>query len=92
MFIQCQNYMEPENIDIDIKIKFLSPLFAEIWGMEKSHRPFWKLLPQTPQSNIITIFGLCDPENKDKYTQINFLSILFAEIILCDIDNSCHPF
>ena len=40
MFIQCQNYMEPENIDIDTNIKFLSPLFAEIWDIENSHRPF----------------------------------------------------
>ena len=32
--------MEPENIDIDTNIKFLSPLFAEIWDIANSHRPF----------------------------------------------------
>ena len=40
MLIQCQNYMEPENIDIDTNIKFLSPLFAEIWDIENSCQPF----------------------------------------------------
>ena len=90
MFVQCQNYMEPENIDIDTNIKFMSPLFAEIWDIENSHRPFWKWLPQTPQTNIITIFGLCDPKNKDNDTKINFISILFAEI--WDIENSRQPF
>ena len=33
MFIQCQNYIEPGNIDIDTNIKFLSPLLAEIWDI-----------------------------------------------------------
>ena len=41
VFIQCQNDMEPENIDIDTKIKFLSSIFAEIWDIENSHRPFF---------------------------------------------------
>ena len=40
MFLQCQNYMEPENIDIDTNIKCMSPLFAEIWDIENSHQPF----------------------------------------------------
>ena len=90
MFIQSQNYLEPENIDIDTKIKFLSPLFADIKDIENSHRPFLKWLPQTPHTSIFTIFGLCGPYIKHKDTHINFLSILFAEI--WDIENSWRPF
>ena len=55
MLIQCQNYMEPKNIDNDTNIKFLSPLFAEILDIENSCQPFWKWLPQQPQTNIIAI-------------------------------------
>ena len=72
--------MEPENIDIDTNIKFLSPLLADIWDIENSHRPFWKWLPQTPHANIITICLFNGPDNKDKDTKINFLSLIFAEI------------
>ena len=56
MLIQYQNYMEPENIDIDTNIKFVSPLFAEIWDIDNSCQPFWKWLPQPPQTNIVAIF------------------------------------
>ena len=83
-------FSDPENINIDTNIKFLSPLFAEIYDIENSCQLFWKWLPQPPQTNIIAIFGFCDPENKDIDTIINFLSILFAEI--WDIENSCQPF
>ena len=40
MFIQCQNYLEPENIDIDTNITFMYPLFADIKDIANSHRPF----------------------------------------------------
>ena len=83
-------FFDPENIDIDTNINFLSPLFARIWDMENSHRPFWKWLSQPQHTNIITIFGLCGPDINDKDTTNNFLSILFAEI--WDIDNSWRPF
>ena len=33
-------FSDPENKEIDTNIKFLSPLFAEIWDIENSHRPF----------------------------------------------------
>ena len=90
MFIQFQNYLEPENIDIDTNIKFLSPLFDKIWDIENSWPPFWKWLPQPPQTNIFATFGILDSDNIDIETIINFLSILFAEI--WDIGNSWRPF
>ena len=40
MFAQYQNYVEPENIDIDTNIKLLSPLLAEIWDIGNSCQPF----------------------------------------------------
>ena len=33
-------FFDPENIEIDTNIKFLSPLFAKIWDIENSWRPF----------------------------------------------------
>ena len=39
-FLQCQNDMEPENIDIDTNIKCMPPLFAEIWDIANLYRPF----------------------------------------------------
>ena len=43
-------FIDPENIDIETIINFLSILFAEIWDIEKSCQPFWKWLPQPPQT------------------------------------------
>ena len=87
----CQNWiLWLWSIEIETIINLLSILFAEIWDIEYSWRPFWKWLPQTPQPNIFTIFGFWDPNNNDKNTKINFLSILFAE--MWDIENSWRPF
>ena len=83
-------FWDLDNKDKDTNINFLSILFAEIWDIENSWRPFWKWLPQPPQTNIIVTFGFLDPENIDIETIINFLSILFAEI--WDIEHSCQPF
>ena len=61
-------FSDPENINNDTNIKFMSPLFAEIWDIANSFQPFLKWLPQPPHrvsTNIIAIFGFCDPENKD---------------------------
>ena len=80
----------PDINDKDTQINVLSILFAEIWDIENSWRPFWKWLPQPSQTNTIATFGLLDSENLDIETIINFLSILFAEI--WDIENSWRPF
>ena len=56
MLIQCQNYVKPENIDIDTNIKFLCPLFTEIWGIDN---PFWKLLPQPHIARFAAIATSC---------------------------------
>ena len=83
-------FLDRENIDIDTIINFRPILFAEIWHIEYSCQPFWKWLPQPPQTIIIAIFWFFNPENTDIDTIINFLSILFADI--WDIENSCQPF
>ena len=39
-YLSYFGFIDPRNMDIDIKINFLSMVFAEIWDIEHSCQPF----------------------------------------------------
>ena len=92
IIIAIFGFTDPENMDIDTIINFLSTVYySPIYGTLEIHvSHFENGCPSPPQTNTIAIFGFRDSENNGIDTIINFLSILFAEI--WNIDNSCQPF